>query len=550
MMLLVDIFGFASVLLRGLALTAQSLTLGGIAFLILLARPLSPALGAAGDAIVHRTGRLVAWSALALAAVVALGAAMQTLILTGSTDLGLAEAAGALYVQAAAVGAGAALLIALLGVGDRARAWDPALVALGLAVIGASVAASHAASRLDDRAVLALALAVHQAAAAVWIGGIPFLLIALTGCRGAIAWRCVASRFSRMAMASVAAIVAAGILMSVVYVGSFEALYGTAYGIMVCTKAALLVGLLFLGAMNFLAVERLRRDPATPILRLRRFAEAEIGIGITVFFAAASLTSVPPGIDLAHDRVTLSEIVDRMAPQWPSLESPAHDSLALPALQQMLNASAGAAETAPRAFVPGAGMTPPRNAEDVAWSEYNHHWSGILVLAIGLLALAERAGWARWARNWPLLFIALGAFLLFRSDPENWPLGDIGFLESFRDPEVTQHRLFVVLIVGFAFFEWSVRTGRLVSSAAAYVFPLLTALGGALLLTHSHALANVREQLLIEMTHVPLALLGIAAGWSRWLELRLVPPDSRRAAWIWPICFVLVGILLLSYHEA
>jgi putative copper resistance protein D len=56
--------------------------------------------------------------------------------------------------------------------------------------------------------------------------------------------------------------------------------------------------------------------------------------------------------------------------------------------------------------------------------------------------------------------------------------------------------------------------------------------------------------LLIELTHTPLALAGIVAGWSRWLELRLAPPASRVAGWVWPICLVFVGCLLLLYREA
>ena len=119
-----------------------------------------------------------------------------------------------------------------------------------------------------------------------------------------------------------------------------------------------------------------------------------------------------------------------------------------------------------------------------------------------------------------LIFLLLAGFLFFRSDPETWPMGDVGFLESLRDPEVVQHRIFVVLIVAFAFFEWGVRTGRIVSHKAALVFPLITALGGGLLLTHSHAISNVKEQLLIEITHVPLALCGITAGWARWRSRR------------------------------
>jgi hypothetical protein len=50
-------------------------------------------------------------------------------------------------------------------------------------------------------------------------------------------------------------------------------------------------------------------------------------------------------------------------------------------------------------------------------------------------------------------------------------------------------------------------------------------LGGTLLLTHSHAIANMKEQLLIEVIHTPLALAGILAGVSQPLEVRL--------AWAW-----------------
>jgi putative copper resistance protein D len=119
-----------------------------------------------------------------------------------------------------------------------------------------------------------------------------------------------------------------------------------------------------------------------------------------------------------------------------------------------------------------------------------------------------------------------------------------------RDVEVFQHRIFVMLTVLFAVFEWRVRAGGLAGTKAAYVFPLLTAAGGALLLTHSHAIANIHDQVLIELTHTPLALLGIAAGWARWLELRLQPPISRWAALVWPVCLILAALLLLLYREA
>ena len=54
----------------------------------------------------------------------------------------------------------------------------------------------------------------------------------------------------------------------------------------------------------------------TSILRLKRFAEVELGIGLTVLFAAASLTSQPPGVDLTRDRASFAEVVDRFATRF------------------------------------------------------------------------------------------------------------------------------------------------------------------------------------------------------------------------------------------
>ena len=551
MALLLDLFGFLSVVLRGLTLTAQSLTVGGTAFLVLLAAPFADELGASGVTIFRHARVLLGWSAIALAIVAAISIFIEGSILADTVGLTIGETLGAGFVLDGLAVIGASLGIAWLALHDRrGKIGGLGLLVLAAIILIAQTMTSHAAAQLENRLVLVAADLLHQAGAAVWIGGIPYLLIALGQCHDAVAWRRVGKRFSHMAMVSVAVLVVAGLLMAIAYTGSFAAIYGTTYGVMVTTKVALLGFLLLLGGMNYLMVERLAGDPTIPMLRLRRFAEAEIGIGITLFFAAASLTSLPPAIDLPNERVSFAEISARMTPHWPRLSSPDHADLAIPALQARLDAEAAQNIHKAQAFVPGAGEMPPRNAKDIAWSEYNHHWSGLMVLAIGLLALAERSGRAPWARNWPLLFLFLAGFLFFRSDPETWPLGDIGLVESLRDPEVVQHRLFVTLIIGFGLFEWRVRTGRTASPQTALAFPLITALGGALLLAHSHAVINAKEQLLIELSHVPLALFGVAAGWARWLELRLDPPAGRIAAWVWPICLVMVGLVLLNYREA
>lgn len=267
-----------------------------------------------------------------------------------------------------------------------------------------------------------------------------------------------------------------------------------------------------------------------------------------MFLAASSLTSLPPAADLTQDRLTVAEIVERMTPRWPSLRSPDHASLAIPELQARLDAQAAAGATRAQAYVPGGGAPPPNNAQDMAWSEYNHHWAGFFVLTMGLLAALERLG-VRTARHWPLVLLGLAVFLFLRNDPRAWPLGPAGFWESFLLPDVLQHRTFVVLVVAFAVFEWMVRVGRLPALPWGHVFPLLCAVGGGLLLTHSHAMFNLKDEFLAEVTHAPLGILGTFAGWARWLELRL-PGAGRGPGWFWTGCLIAMGLILLVYREA
>jgi len=169
---------------------------------------------------------------------------------------------------------------------------------------------------------------------------------------------------------------------------------------------------------------------------------------------------------------------------------------------------------------------------------------------MGVLSVLNATGRAPWARHWPLAFLGLAGFLMIRIDPGAWPLGPLGFWESLQYPEVLQHRLFVLLIVAFGLFEWSVRTGRLRAPRAALVFPLLCAVGGGLLLTHSHAGLNLKEEFLIEVTHVPLGILAMVAGWGRWLELRLPAQAGRLPGRVWPLAFTLVGVVLVFYRES
>src|SRR5207253_1044398 len=258
----------------------------------------------------------------------------------------------------------------------------------------------------------------------------------------------VCRRFSRLAQISVALLFAAGLGLSIWYVGSWDAIYGTAYGLMVSTKLIFFGCLLLLGASNYFLVRALgerSEDPDT-LISLIRFAEVEIGIGLTVILAAAALTSQPPGVDLTQNRVTLHEIASRYAPRMPRLSSPDVKQLAGSSKEIRRRAEAEGRRL-PSAFVPGVDGLSVNTPADIAWSEYNHNWAGIFVLLTGLLALLSRSKHFAWAKMWPLIFLGLAVFLFLRSDPENWPLGPNGFWESFAVSDVLQHRVAVILVI-------------------------------------------------------------------------------------------------------
>src|SRR5882724_8587862 len=433
---LLQVFGFLSVLIRGATLTFQSLAVGGVVFLVFVVRRAKEDSGDLRQACL----RWIRRSALALAVMQISYVVANSLILRQSADIPLREVLGANFVLAGLIGVVAAFSVVALTSSTRATGYSDLLVPA--AVIASSVMTSHAMARLDYRGPLVAFTALRQFATAAWLGGLPYLLIAIRRAPSPDFARQLSARFSQLALISVGVLASAGLMLSFAYVGSFKAVYGTSYGAMVATKVLLFGLLLFLGALNFQLV---RRGPASSILAsLKRFGEAEIGIGITVILTAASLTSLPPGADLTNDRVTGSAIVARLSPQLPRLASPSVQELPEDAYAAQKKAfEVGSLST--ESYVPGQTGTRPNTPAEKAWSEYNHHWAGIVVLSMGLLALVAQAGKVSWARNWPLAFFGLSAFLFLRSDPETWPLGPVGFWATLADPEVLLHRFFALL---------------------------------------------------------------------------------------------------------
>src|SRR5258706_12898443 len=121
----------------------------------------------------------------------------------------------------------------------------------------------------------------------------------------------------------------------------------------------------------------------------------------------------------------------------------------------------------------------------------------------------------------------MAAFLFFRADERAWPLGQAGFFASLRDPEVAQHRIFTLQIILFGLFEWRMRVNGRKDGKAVLVFPLTIAVAGAVVVNPSHAIAHIKDQLLIEMRHTPPALCRITAGWASSVEMRIERRPGR-----------------------
>jgi putative copper resistance protein D len=543
---LLGIFGFLVVLLRAAILCFQTILAGGVIFLCFVAgnESLRP------EELTRPAWKLIRGSGVGLAICQLAFLIVNSLVLGNSTNISLREMLGANFAIAGIVAIVASLVVSFWP--ERLRkSVNRSVLVPAILILASSVVTSHSFSRMEGRAVLVGLTSLHYLATASWIGGLPFLLLSMKRISEPGIRIRIGQRFSRLAQISVVVLFLAGLGMSLVFVGSWNALYGTAYGIMVGTKVVLFGCLLLLGAANYFIVRSLGRDSTTGARSLVRFGEVEIGIGLTVILAAASLTSQPPGADLTEDRVSMHEIAVRFAPRMPRLTSPPLGDLS-PAGKELERQAKLAGVKVPAAFMPGENFAQPDTPGDIAWSEYNHSWAGVIVFFMGLLALLSRNKYFSWAKIWPLMFLGLAVFLFLRADPENWPLGPNGFWESFGQADVLQHRAAVLLIIIFALFQWAVETNRVKSHAAALVFPGVCAIGGIVLLTHMHAVTNIKQEMLIELSHTPLAIFGILAGWARWLELRLPQENSTRKylGWVWPVCFIFVGLILMDYHEA
>jgi copper transport protein len=194
--------------------------------------------------------------------------------------------------------AAAAALAVLLALAARTRpGLVPALVAAGAALVMAPSLAGHAGSGSRLAAVADLA---HLGAAAVWTGGLALVFVALL-VAGSERWQLAATavpRFSRLAVASVAVLITAGVVNAYEELDSWSELWTTTYGRLLLVKLSLVVPLLALGAYNNrYSVPQLRTAASSPAERRRflRAAAGELALIVGIVAVTAALVSEPPG---------------------------------------------------------------------------------------------------------------------------------------------------------------------------------------------------------------------------------------------------------------
>ena len=532
--------------LGGLMIISYALVVGSVLWAFVVLRVI--ALDRAKDSVILRGVKVLKLGAISLAATVG-----TKLVVKGAV---LASTLGELPLDAYAntVQFKAGLLRVILALGflwvvkqlkqqpGQRNAW---LAAAGLTVplVISGAWLVHAVGRFENRELLMAMTVSHQLAAAVWFGCVAQLLSLWRGARkdaeAKALWPEAIGRFAWLGLASVILLFSTGIPLALTYVSSWDGLFGTGYGSLIVTKIWLLLVALGFAYLNNRAGRLWRQNHANNniVAKVPYYIEAETFILVGILFIAATLSSQPPSADIPDRTAQVAEVVNMFTPRLPKIHSPTHEAL--------LAGEAGRVAVVDK--VPSVAAT--------EWSDYNHNISGIFLTSMGLVAMLSYIRRFGWAQYWPLGFIGLSIFLFFRSDAEAWPLGPIGFWEStFKNGEVFQHRIATLLAFALGYMEIRARTNPSAQKLR-YIFPMLCAFGGILLLTHAHAEFELKSEFLIQSTHTTMGLLAMIMASGRWLELRLITPqgmvmpEGRIAGFIAITSMFVIGNFLMFYRE-
>jgi hypothetical protein len=197
------------------------------------------------------------------------------------------------------------------------------------------------------------------------------------------------------------------------------------------------------------------------------------------------------------------------------------------------------------------GQTPE---EELAYSLFMHHSSGIAVLMIGALLLMDRLTGRRWPSfgiGMGLVWLLFGIHIFVRSDLEGWPVGPAGFLESFSMPtagEWIQHKALSLIPLGLGVF-YLVRPpkpGHEKRPYGSYLLAGLAGLGAIGLLIHQHQDHPGMD--LVNIQHRLMAVSSLFIAASAVLEARMWP-QWRIKPYLLPVGLLAIGLQLTLYVE-
>ena len=296
---------------RAVQYGAIALGLGLLAVLLLAWRPALRATGAgeaAAGAFAARARRLLlaAGIAGAVSGVAAIG--LQAATAQGDALWSSLGAAGNVLQTRFGTVWGIGVL-AWLAVAVLAAARRPLAAGVPLAGLALLPGLGGHAGVQDPVAVLLAANVLHVLGASAWIGGIAALVLALPAATRAVGAEArtpllaaTMARFSTTALAGVAALLAGGILQSLLQLDAVADLVDTAFGRVILVKACLMLALLGLGALNrrriLPALDRAAAAGASPGRAgalLRRSLRAEVALGLAAFAVTGALAGYAPG---------------------------------------------------------------------------------------------------------------------------------------------------------------------------------------------------------------------------------------------------------------
>jgi len=408
------------------------------------------------------------------------------------------------------------------------------LVSVPMIISGAWLV--HGAGRFENQITLMILTVIHQVFAAAWIGGVFQLLnvwqLVKIHQLSSDCWGRLLKKFSLLGVISVVGILISGFPIAFQYIDSWNGLVGTGYGNLLLVKIILLGIALYFANLNRIAARE--GDSYALTFYVPHYIEAETFVLITLLFTAASLASQPPAIDIPNLTASWQEVLNTFAPQIPRTSSPTHTDLI-------------AGEAKRTAII---GQVPSMAATE--WSNYNHNIAGIFLTTMSFFAMLSylRYPVVQFCKFWSVGFVLLGIFLFFRSDAETWPLGPIGFWDStFNNGEVLQHRIATLLVFMLGVIELSSRIKPDYSQKLPFIFPILAAFGGLMLLTHSHVGFQPKSAFLIQVGHTTMGVFSLVLACGRWLELKLDGKKRALAGFVSVAALFQIGIILMFYRE-